>query len=167
MNNFEEPEPKYYTIEEIDEIIQDFKYKFNDEYSSILENLEKLKINISTNPKFKINNEPDYGIKSWIDALYTTTKAIDEINILNIKIDIINKRIKLILTKILNELDDNYQNYDKYINTDIINIYKYRDDLRTKIKIIENNYIANEAGYKCIYEWRYDCIQFLLDAINK
>lgn len=165
MNNFEEPEIKFYNFEEIDELIQEFKKKFNNDYSFILERLEKLKINISLNPKFKINNDPDYGIKSWIDALYTTNKAIEEINLINIKIDIMNKRIKLIISKILNEIDDD--NYDKYIDNNIISIYKNRNDLRTKVKIIENNYIGNDAGYKCIYEWRNDCIQFLIEAINK
>lgn len=164
----------YYTVNDIDEIIQDFKIKFNDNDNDvnkyIIRSLEKLKNNIRCNSSFKLNNDPDYGIKSWINALYNVNKSIYNITISNINLDIIDKRIETAISKIvsMNDNDENYNedNISKMIDNNLINLYKTRDKLR-KIKKIENSYLCNDVGYKCVYEWREDCIQFLLDAINK
>jgi hypothetical protein len=183
MAETDDIEEIYYTVNDIDDIIQDFKLKFNVNDNDnvnvndnvnicIIRSLEKLKNNIRCNSSFKLNNDPDYGIKSWIDALYNVNKAIYDITISNINLDIIDKRIEIAISKIvsMNDNDENYNedNISKMINNNLINLYKTRDNLRKiKIKKIENSYLCNEAGYKCVYEWRDDCIQFLLDAINK
>lgn len=172
MDNFyedKEQEPIYYTITEIDEIINGFKEGFKESYYiTIMESLEELMENIRLNPKFKIRYESECVIKSWIDVLDTTNKTIEKINFLNIKIDIINKKIDVIISKIVN--DENYDindyNADKMVDSNLILLYKYRDDLHTIIKLIENKYISNDAGYTNIFDWRNDCIENLLNAIH-
>ena len=162
-----EQEPIYYTINEIDELINLFKEKFNENYN-ILDGLKDLRENIRLNPKFKIKYDSECVIKSWIDVLDTTNRAIDRINYFNIKIDIINKKIDLLLSKIANNVDYSINDYntDEIIDSNLISLYKYRENCNINIKIIENKYICNDAGYINIFDWRNDCIQNLLNAIN-
>ena len=162
-----EQEPIYYTINEIDELINLFKEKFNENYN-ILDGLKDLRENIRLNPKFKIKYDSECVIKSWIDVLDTTNRAIDKINYFNIKIDIINKKIDILLLKIANNVDYSINDYntDEIIDSNLIFLYKYRDNCNINIKIIENKYICNDAGYINIFDWRNDCIQNLLNAIN-
>ena len=165
-----EQEPIYYTITEIDEIIKGFKEGFKESYYiTIMESLEELRENIRLNPKFKIRYETECVIKSYINNLDTINKTIEKINFLNIKIDIINKKIDVIISKIVN--NENYgindYNADKIVDSNLILLYKYRDDLHhTKIKLIENKFIDIDEENTNYFYWRKNCIENLLNAIH-